>query len=164
MFFCLSSGLYIYKLSLFLAVSVISTAISFSSFVPEIHPYGTSQTCRCLSHRPPTALTCFCKAVSFMPIFRETIVPSGYLAGGGVHSVSLTMISTVLYCLCAFASCDSGQKSGHRRTAQPTSLSLFALVLKSPVYSLTLRCVYIFTAKYLAWLQEIRNSFISFTH
>jgi hypothetical protein len=88
-----------------------------------------------------------------MPILRETSAPSGYLAGGGVHSASLIISLTVLYCLCALPHSDSGHKSGHRRTAPLISLFLFAPVLNSPVFSLKLRYVCIFMAFYLAWLQ-----------
>lgn len=84
-----------------LTICIVSTYINLSSLVPLMHPYGTTQTFLSGSHRPPTAFTCDCSAVSLAPILSVTRVLSGYFAGGGLQSDSLTMIRphTLLHCI-----------------------------------------------------------------
>ena len=112
-----------------------STIRSFSSFVPAMHPYRTNQSCCLGSQRPPTALACSCKDFSVTPILKGTSVLSGYLAGGGVHSHSLTIISTVFTCRRVSHHSDNERKSVRHNIAPATSLFLFAPALDLPAFS-----------------------------
>jgi hypothetical protein len=102
--------------------STASTCICFSSGVPAIFPYLTSQSFFSGFHRPPAALACCRAGMSAALIRRGTIMSSEYRCAGGVQGVRST-ISSIVFNRCRdFA---SYRKRTHRRSLPYFSTRLF---------------------------------------